>query len=98
MADVNIKSVKHGGQVFITDVPFKTLTIPVLKASTGRWHSAFFPYDGQGKPLPKEQIFAHKEIADYLNSRKTELLKGRRRRKSPTGICTEEPKRLKMWR
>lgn len=70
-------------KVFITDVPFKTLTIPVLKASTGRWHSAFFPYDGQGKPLPKEQIFAHKEIADYLNSRKTELLKGRTEEEKP---------------
>ena len=62
-------------KVFITDVPFKALTIPILKASTGKWHQGFFPYDTKGKPLSKEEIFSHPEIAEYLEKHKAELLK-----------------------
>jgi len=62
-------------KVFINNVPFKSLTIPILKASTGKWFHGFFPYDKKGKPLSKEEIFSHPEIADYLEQNKTELLK-----------------------
>ncbi len=70
-------------KVFILDVPFDELTIPVLKASTGQWRRAFFPYDRNGKPLPKEEIFSHPRVADYLNAHKAELLKGRDERDCP---------------
>ncbi len=81
-------SVKNGfatlaDKVFILDVPFDELTIPVLKASTGKWHKGFFPYDTNGKPLPKEEIFSRPRVADYLNARKAELLKGRDERNCP---------------
>lgn len=62
-------------KVFIKDVPFKALTIPILKASTGKWHQGFFPYDTKGKPLSKEEIFSHPEIAEYLEKHKADLLK-----------------------
>lgn len=63
-------------KVFILGVDFDELTIPVLKASTGRWHKGFFPYNKQGKPFSREEIFAHPVIAKYLNDHKAELLKG----------------------
>ena len=62
-------------KIFIKDVPFKALTIPILKASTGKWHQGFFPYDTKGKPLSKEEIFSHPEIAEYLEKNKADLLK-----------------------
>jgi adenine-specific DNA-methyltransferase len=62
-------------RVFIKDVPFQALTIPILKASTGKWHQGFFPYDTKGKPLSKDEIFSHPEIAEYLEKNKADLLK-----------------------
>ncbi len=70
-------------KVFILDVPFKELTIPVLKASTGKWHRGFFPYNTQGKPLPKDEIFSRREIAVYLNRNKQTLLKSRTEEENP---------------
>jgi adenine-specific DNA-methyltransferase len=63
-------------KVFIGEVPFDELTIPVIKASTGKWYKGFFPYDKNGKPLPKNEIFKNIKIANYLNSKRKELLKG----------------------
>ncbi|MCF0236744.1 MAG: N-6 DNA methylase [Bacteroidaceae bacterium] len=62
-------------RIFIKDVTFQALTIPILKASTGKWTQGFFPYDTKGKPLSKEEIFSHPEIAEYLEKNKAELLK-----------------------
>lgn len=70
-------------KVFILDVPFEELTIPVLKASTGKWHRGFFPYDAQGKPLSKDEIFSRREIAVYLNRNKQTLLKSRTEEQNP---------------
>lgn len=70
-------------KVFIKDVPFRALTIPVLKASTGKWHHGFFPYDKKGKPLSKEEIFSHPEIAAYLEKNKETLLKGHTEKQKP---------------
>lgn len=63
--------------VFIGNLPFNIFTIPVLKASTGKWTNGFFPYDVNGKPLPKETIFNEKTVCDYLNYKKEYLLKGK---------------------
>ena len=76
----NYAKVKNGfatlaDKVFIKDLSFSKLTIPVLKASTGKWTKAFFPYDSNGKPLSKEELFSYPEIAEYLTKHKADLLK-----------------------
>lgn len=64
--------------VFIADeFPFAGMTIPVMKASTGKWRTAFYPYDKNGKPLSCEKIFTDKVRAGYLELKKEDLLKGR---------------------
>lgn len=74
-------SVKNGfatlaDKVFIAShFPFDKFVIAVLKASTGKWYKAFYPYDEQGHPISKELIFNEKSIADYLKAHKKELLK-----------------------
>lgn len=75
-------SVKNGfatlaDKVFISDdFPFEEFLIRTIKASTGKWYYAFFPYDSDGKPIPKAKIFTNSKVAEYLNSKKAELLKG----------------------
>lgn len=64
--------------VFIADAfPFRRWVIPVVKASTGQWRKAFFPYDGRGKPVPREAVFGDPDVARWLVERKAALLKGR---------------------
>ncbi len=70
-------------KVFILDVDFNELTIPVLKASTGKWHRGFFPYDREGKPLPYEKIFCYPSVAAYLNGNKSHLLKKKSEKDNP---------------
>ena len=71
-------------KVFISpDFAFDEYTIPVLKASTGRWYKAFYPYDKNGKPFSRESIFANPEIASYLYSNKTVLLKRNTEEENP---------------
>ena len=70
--------------VFIADAfPFSEFVIPVVKASTGKWRNAFYPYDSAGKPIAKERIFANKDVASYMESRKEELLKGQSEAQNP---------------
>lgn len=82
-------SVKNGfatlaDDVFISaDFPFTRFVIDTIKASTGKWHKAFFPYDSSGKPLPKETIFSYPDISDYLNGNKAFLLKGKTEAEQP---------------
>ncbi len=82
-------SVKNGfatlaDKVFLLNVPFDEFTIPVLKASTGKWYKGLFPYDKTtGKPLPRTDIFSSPGVADYLTSHKEELLKGKDERDHP---------------
>lgn len=79
----NYVSVKNGfatlaDDVFIqTSFPFSQFVIPVIKASTGKWYKAFFPYDKKGKPIEREQIFSDSSISDYLHANKEKLLKGK---------------------
>ena len=88
--NTNSKSVKVkngfatlADKVFIKELPFSNLTIPVLKASTGKWMKAFFPYDSNGKPLSKEELFSYPEIAEYLTKHKAELLKKQTEKQNP---------------
>ena len=69
--------------VFIGHIPFDEYTIPVLKASTGKWTRAFFPYDESGSPLPYEQLSRNERVARYLEENADRLLKGRKRSETP---------------
>lgn len=63
--------------VFISDTfPFNKHIIPCLKASTGKWYKAFYPYNEKGGPLGEKEIFSDQAIAQYLNAHKDKLLKG----------------------
>lgn len=85
--------------VFIADeFPFSEYVIPVVKASTGKWRKAFYPYDEKGKPIKKEKIFSQKAVAGYLLSRRQELLKGRSEREMPEWYLYGRTQALKdVW-
>ena len=69
--------------VFIRDgFPFSGWQIPVIKASTGKWSKAFYPYDANGKPLPRGQVFQG-ETAEYLLRHREALLKGKTEAENP---------------
>lgn len=76
-------SVKNGfatlaDKVFIGDnVPDSSITIRTLKASTGKWYKCLFPYDKNGKLLSVEYVFSDTEVAEYFNTHKEYLLKGK---------------------
>ena len=70
--------------VFIGEnFPFENFLIPTIKASTGKWYTAFYPYDKNGKPQPKEKIFSDAKISNYLENHKVELLKGKTEKENP---------------
>lgn len=69
--------------VFIGNLPFEAYTIDIIKASTGKWQKAFYPYDKAGKPLSKDELFSEKAVCDYMNARKSELLKGKSEEECP---------------
>lgn len=84
----NCVKVKNGfatlaDDVFIGDLPFSSFTIPILKASTGRWSRCLFPYDSNGKPLSESTIFQQKDVGCYLNDHRQKLLKGRNCEQNP---------------
>lgn len=70
-------------KVFIGDLPFKDLVIPVVKASTAEQTEAFYPYDRKGQPLTQQEIFSHKAVAEYLERNKEQLLKKSNERANP---------------
>lgn len=50
------------------------LVIDTIKASTGKWVKAIFPYNDQAKPLAEKDIQTkHKAVYKYLLSRKADL-------------------------
>lgn len=81
--DQAVVEVKNGfatlaDEVFIADeFKFDKMLIPVIKGSTGKWRKAFYPYNQNGKPLDRNEIFADERIAKYLNDNKAVLLKGK---------------------
>lgn len=71
-------------KVFISDAfPFKDYVIDVVKASTGKWRKAFFPYGKDGKPYSKEEVFSRADLSAYLAANKETLLKGRSEAQCP---------------
>ena len=70
--------------VFISDgFPFASYVIDVIKASTGKWRKAFFPYDSKGKPCFKDEVFGDDVLSRYLQDNKEKLLKGRSEAQCP---------------
>ena len=57
--------------------PFQTMLIDVVKASTGEWKKAFFPYDEKGVARPVQQIKGEEKVWEYLLSNKSSLSKGK---------------------
>ena len=85
--------------VFIgDDFPFEDYVIPTIKASTGKWYKAFYPYDQSGKPLPKEAVFSNGKISDYLYSHQKRLLKGKSETDNPEWYLYGRTQALKdVW-
>lgn len=76
-----VASVKNGfatlaDKVFIGDVPETSITIPIIKASTGKWSRGLYPYDRKGQPISEKVLFSDPIIRDYFVKHKEELLKG----------------------
>lgn len=62
--------------VFIGDFSFKSkYIIPVIKASTGRKTSIFYPYDRTSKLVPESELQQDMELYRYLLDRKGLLVK-----------------------
>ncbi len=76
-------SVKNGfatlaDSVFIgDDIPDSSITIRVVKSSTGKWYKCLFPYDDKGKPLSEDKIFEDERIKQHFITHKQTLLKGK---------------------
>lgn len=76
-------SVKNGfatlaDNVFIgDDIPSSHITIPIVKASTGKRTKCLFPYDKKGKPLSKDDLFSEPCLKAHFLANKDLLLKGR---------------------
>ena len=75
-------SVKNGfatlaDKVFIGDFNFTDGTIPILKASNGKWSKCIYPYDSNGKPLPLENFMSFQEAHKYLFEHQNNLAKNR---------------------
>lgn len=63
--------------VFINDeFAFNQYIIPIIKASTGKWRKAIYPYNKQGKPISKQSLFQNEIIKSYFEDYKKILLKG----------------------
>ena len=97
-------SVKNGfatlaDDVFIADeFAFTNCVIPVLKASTGKWKQAIYPYNSLGKPLRRAEIFKSKALSGYLQDKKPELLKGRTEQEFPEWYLYGRSQALKdVW-
>lgn len=75
-------SVKNGfatlaDKVFIGDFDFSKGTIPILKASTGKWSKCIYPYDKNGKPLSQDEFMKFDEAFNCLLSHQDQLANSR---------------------
>lgn len=61
--------------IFIGNVPDSPLTIPILKASTGKWTKGLFPYSPEGTPLTWDDILSVRIVAEYFKLHREELQK-----------------------
>lgn len=64
-------------KIFIKDFDFKECTIPVLKASTGKWSKIIFPYHINGTPMSIVDFSRFTNSYNYLLKHKDELSKHR---------------------
>lgn len=64
--------------VFIKSAfPFSEHVIPVVKASTGKWYKAFFPYGCEGSPIDFAELCQNTQVRQYLEANRSRLQKGR---------------------
>lgn len=75
-------SVKNGfatlaDKIFIGNVPEVSITIPIIKASTGKWYRGLFPYNKNGNPIPTTLLFSNPDIKNYFETHKASLTKGK---------------------
>lgn len=64
-------------KIFIGDVPEVNITIPIIKASTGKWYRGLFPYNKNGNPIPESVLFSDPTVKNYFESYKPFLTKGK---------------------
>ena len=64
-------------KIFIGDVPDVKITIPVIKASTGKWSKCLFPYNSDGSPIRKDLLFKDKIVKNYFYKNRKDLQKGK---------------------
>ena len=64
-------------RIFIGDFDFTEGTIPILKASTGKWSKCIFPYNETGKPLTESELRKLEEVYEYLSFHQNKLSKNR---------------------
>lgn len=85
--------------IFIRDsFSFSEYVIPTIKASTGKWRKAFYPYDKNGKPISLETLCADEKIAAYLRESKADLLKGKSEKQKPDWYLYGRTQALKdVW-
>lgn len=57
---------------FHPEVP-EAYTIPMLKASKGKWHRTFFPYDEAGNPLPLDELMKDEALKTFLLTHQARL-------------------------
>lgn len=65
-------------KVFIGVENLDGLVIDVIKASTGKWTKAVYPYDDKGKPLCPKTLMGFPKTYEYLLSHKEELPNGKK--------------------
>lgn len=59
---------------FIGDFDFNEFTIPIVKASTGKWSKCLFPYT-KGKLVPYQDLTVNVKIKNYFETHKDILMK-----------------------
>lgn len=62
-------------KVFIGKFNFKKFTIPVIKASTGKYFKCIFPYKKDGTPIHYDEIKKDKKVYEYFEKNKHVLKK-----------------------
>lgn len=74
-ADFDVKNgfATLADSIFINNLNFENKTIPVLKASTGKWYNCFFPYNKEGEPASFDEIKQNSQLHSYLLDNKTML-------------------------
>jgi len=75
-ADIRVKNglATLADKVFIGDFDFDDFTIPVIKASTGNWDKAIFPYKENGSPIAIEELNGCASLRKHLQNNRAKLM------------------------